>query len=522
MGTSLWNDRGQWECDARVRRPADAFPSPVRPSHFKDGKIPMESLPHAAACPPLRRRRAPGWLAVACLLCCAWTTGCAALSNPGVRAVPVHLLPPEAFAPSVEGLQTVSLSLLGQEQPDAYRIGPGDVLGVWVDGVLGVVGQQPPVQPPVKLNNVDLPPATGFPIQVRTDGTISLPRLKPLPVKGLTFPEAEEAIRRAYVEAEILKEGRERIIVSLVRPRTYHVLVLREDSPTQVQTVVTSPLGLQGSSEFLGVARKGTGWDMILPAYQNDVLTALAKSGGLPGTDANDVVIVERNVKRGRDWDVVAQEIHGGCAHPPAGAVTRIPLRAPPHAPPPFRPEDVILGDGDVVMIPAREERLFYTGGLLPPGEHILPRDKDLDVLSAVARVRGPSFNGDFQVSNLSGTVVLPGMGQPSASLLTVIRRLPDGGQIPIRVDLNRAVQDPRERILVQAGDYLLLQETPAEGFSRFLTQTFDFTFMGNAIKAPWGLAVGTATFPGGTGPMNPVTTQNLSIFSQGSTGVVR
>ncbi len=479
----------------------------------------MQSL-HAAACPPLRRRRTPCLLAVACLLGCAWTTGCAALSNPGVRAIPVRLLPPEVLAPSVEGLQTVSLSLLGQEQPDAYRIGPGDVLGVWVDGVLGVTGQQPPVQPPIKLNNVDLPPATGFPIQVRTDGTISLPRLKPLPVSGLTFPEAEEAIRRAYVAAEILKEGRERIIVSLVRPRTYHVLVLREDSPVPVQqTVVTSTLSL-GGAEFVGVARKGTGWDLILPAYQNDVLTALAKSGGLPGTDAIDVVIVERNVKRGRDWGVVAQEIHAGCAHP-AGALTRIPLRAPPHTSPPFRPEDVILGDGDVLMIPAREERLFYTGGLLPPGEHILPRDKDLDVLSAVARVRGPSFNGDFQVSNLSGTVVLPGIGQPSASLLTVIRRLPDGGQVPIRVDLSRAVQDPRERILVAAGDYLLLQETPGEGFARYLTQTLDLSVMANFIKGPWGLGVGTVTFPGGTGPTNPVTSRSMSLFPVGN-GTVR
>ena len=32
----------------------------------------------------------------------------------------------------------------------------------------------------------------------------------------------------------------------------------------------------------------GTGQIIDLPAYQNDVLTALARTGGLPGTDAKN------------------------------------------------------------------------------------------------------------------------------------------------------------------------------------------------------------------------------------------
>jgi protein involved in polysaccharide export with SLBB domain len=447
-------------------------------------------------------------LSLAVVMASVLAAGCAALSNPGVEGIPVHLLPPELRGHSVAGTQTIPLALLGQERPQAYRIDAGDVLGVWIEGVLGERGQQPPIQPPVRLQNADLPPATGFPIQVQQDGTISLPSIEPLKVAGMTFKEAEDAIRQAYVKAEILRAGRERIIVSLMRPRTYHVLVLRQDSPSPTQqTVITSQLGT-GGPEYIGVSRKGSGWDLILPAYQNDVLTALAKTGGLPGTDAIDTVIVERNIRGGRSWDVIAQEFkdHGAPARVPGGPVVQIPLRAHPGTPLPIRAEDVILHDGDVVFIPAREERLFYTGGLLPPGQHLLPRDTDLDVLEAVARVRGPMFNGAFATSNLAGTILLPGLGQPSPSLLTVVRRLPgDCGQISIRVDLNRAVKDARERILVQPGDFLVLQETPAQGTVRYLSQVVDIPFYywfnvgprlftGTTFSAPGGMAPQTIT----------------------------
>jgi protein involved in polysaccharide export with SLBB domain len=451
----------------------------------------------------VERRRLTAWLCSVVVLASTLAAGCAAWSNPGVEAIPVHLLPPELRGHSVAGMHTIPLALLGQERPEAYRIDAGDVLGVWIEGVLGERGVQPPVQPAIKLDAVDLPPATGFPLQVQRDGTLSLPSIEPVKIAGMTFKEAEDAIRQAYVKKEILRAGRERIIISLMRPRTYHVLVLRQDSAQATQqTVVTSSIG-GGGPEYIGISRKGTGWDLVLPAYQNDVLTALAKTGGLPGTDAVDTVIIERNVRGGRNWEVIAQEFkdHGPPPCVAGGPVMQIPLRAPAGTPLPLRAEDVILHDGDVVFIPAREERLFYTGGLLPPGQHLLPRDTDLDVLEAVARVRGPLFNGAFATSNLAGTMLLPGLGQPSPSLLTVVRRLPDGcGQVSIRVDLNRAMKDARERILVQPGDFLVLQEKPAEGTVRYLTQVVDIPFYyffnvgprlftGTAFSAPGGQA---------------------------------
>ena len=40
---------------------------------------------------------------------------------------------------------------------------------------------------------------------------------------------------------------------------------------------------------------------------------------------------------------------------------------------------------------------------------------------------------------------------------------------MPIRVDLNEALRDPRENILVQSGDILILQETTGESFARYI-----------------------------------------------------
>src|SRR5207244_9786311 len=110
------------------------------------------------------------------------------------------------------------------------------------------------------------------------------------------------------------------------------------------------------------------------------------------------------------------------------GPVVRIPLRQPLGAPLHVAPEDVILQTGDVVFLEARDEEVFYTGGLLPPGVFVLPRDHDVDVIEAVSRVRGPLFNGGFGGSSLAGNLIAPGIGGPSPSLLRLPRRTPRGG----------------------------------------------------------------------------------------------
>ena len=301
----------------------------------------------------------------------------------------------------------------------------------------------------------------GYPIPVREDGTVSLPLVNPVSVTGMTVQEAEEAIRKAYtVTQPILQPGRERILVALQRRRTHHVIVYRDE-----QQNFNNP-GSEASTVVLAATQKrGTGHSLDLPAGENDVLNALARSGGPPGLDAANEIIIEHR-PRPADKD-----------EPKVAPVIRIPLTHPSGAMPDIRPEDVILRDGDVVRIVDRDIERFYTGGLLPAGEFVLPRNYDLDVIQAMSFVKGPLVNGAFGPfggAGISGTMIAPGLGGPSPSKLTILRRTPTGSQVAISVDLNAALHDPSERLLIKAGDVLILQETRCQAVARYAGMVFD------------------------------------------------
>lgn len=411
--------------------------------------------------------------------------GCAAVTNPVADGIPVRRLPPEVLGPCRKDLVPIPLTLLQQPRSYVYRAAPGDVLGVWIDEVFGERGLAPPIHtaPQMEaLNQRRLTPAMGYPVTVREDGTLALPMTAPVPVAGRTLAEVEEALRQAYTKPkQILQPGTERIIVTLLQARQHHVVVLREEASS------FSPAGITG---VILTGKRGTGQSIALPSGENDVLHALAVTGGLPGLDTYDEVVIQRGCfKEGEDPETVRRQVEqGGAASP--GCV-RIPLRVRPGDKLPFGPEDVVLRTGDVIYLRARDGEVFYTGGLLPTGEHILPRDRDLDVIQAIAATRGPLINGAFVNNNLAGNLINPGIGFDSPALLVVIRRLPSGGQVPIRVDLNRALRDPRERILVQPGDLLILQEMPNAAIARFMGTSmlnFNMTYLpfnsGNLIGA--------------------------------------
>src|SRR5207244_3168342 len=98
------------------------------------------------------------------------------------------------------------------------------------------------------------------------------------------------------------------------------------------------------------------------------------------------------------------------------------------------------------------------------------PPNYDITVVDAVLRSGGTLLAGGLSSRNFTGTAVQAGIGNPSPSLLAVLRRTPNGGQVTIRVDLNEAVRDPRQNILLQGGDVLILQETPDEAITRYFT----------------------------------------------------
>ena len=96
----------------------------------------------------------------------------------------------------------------------------------------------------------------------------------------------------------------------------------------------------------------------------------------------------------------------------------------------------------------------------------MLPRDYDLRALQAIAVVNCPISSGPANLNNLIGNILNEGLGDLSASHLNIIRRTKNYGLITIHVDLNKAFIDPRENIIIQPGDFLILQES-ADGSHR-------------------------------------------------------
>src|SRR5262249_60035794 len=58
--------------------------------------------------------------------------------------------------------------------------------------------------------------------------------------------------------------------------------------------------GRGGAGGACGGNRRGTGAVVDLPAYENDVLNALTRTGGLPGLDAMNEVVIQRGSFRDR------------------------------------------------------------------------------------------------------------------------------------------------------------------------------------------------------------------------------
>lgn len=417
-------------------------------------------------------------------------TGCSTLLSP-VSGVPAHRLPPEFLAKPKNNLIPIDISRLRQDPPREYLLDAEDILGVYIEGVLGDTENLPPVHFPE--GESDLPPALGYPVPVREDGSLLLPLVPPLPVRGLTLGQATDLLRKAYtVDREILQPGKDRIIVTLIKERTYSITVIRQDGAVS-ERAMAARQGL-GDRGLLAASR---GEVISLAAYRNDVLHALARTGGLPGPEArNEVKVLRGNSMQARQRDEFVRRFYqemcdtGPCLCAPPlpddPNILSIPLRLPPGEIPTFRPEDVVLKDGDIVLIESRETEVFYTGGLLGAGEYPLPRDYDIDVLTALAAV-GPGLGSQMGGGGRGGGMGGGGFGGMGGSFasslggvppgqLLVLRKTPCGGQIIIDVNMNRAINDPRARPLIVAGDILILRYRPEEEALNFGLGTF-FTF---------------------------------------------
>ncbi len=416
------------------------------------------------------------WLLMPICLCFG-LSGCAQLIHP-IEAIPAERIPPQFLAAPQANKRPIDVSLLRVTSPPSYILDKEDVLGVFIEGILGKQDEAPPVHIPEP--DSDLSPGIGFPIPVRDDGSISLPLIDPIPVRGLTVAQVEDLVKRRYEEGDLLVKPR--VIVTLLRKRTYRVFVVRQDNA-----------GGAGGQQ-LGLAQRtrgvfdrsdlsSRGYVLQLPAFENDILNALSQTGGLPGLNAKaEVTILRGDNAQTEERFRQMQQMYGnnlgaaGIFNPAtiAGAqsTVTIPLRIAPDEVPNFRPEDVILRDGDVVYVESRETEVYYTGGLLGGGEWPIPRDYDLDVLGAVALAgTGVGAGGPGAAQGL-----IRGGNQIEATELIILRKLPGNRQIPIKVDLTNAVNNPQSRLLVTKGDTLILRYSAEEEVINFGISVF-FTY---------------------------------------------
>ncbi len=409
----------------------------------------------------------------------AMNVGCTSLTQP-LAGIPVRRLPPQFLAQSKNNLVPLDPSRLTQEPPRQYLIDKGDILGIYIEGVLPYTAtDKPPEPPPVNFPNEKstLDPSLGFPIVVQENGTIALPSIAPIKVKGMTIEQVTDLIRKAYLDARIFTNAeRLRPIVTMMKERQYNVVVVRQDVGSE-RGQQQQGGGAKGAY-IRGSDQSAAGSMIKLDAYKNDVLHALMASGGLPGVNAkNEIKILRAGKADQKKRDDFIQQFYqqyyanpDPCGCPPPipddPSVLKIPMRLPAGVIPAFKTEDVILEEGDVVYIESREAEVFYTGGLLPGGEFLIPRDYDLDVLGAMglagqgvgSRAGGSGAGGGFGIQQYT---IPPGE-------VFILRKTPCNGQITIQVDLTKAAQDPRERPLIQPGDTLILRYKPCEEAANF------------------------------------------------------
>jgi protein involved in polysaccharide export with SLBB domain len=379
--------------------------------------------------------------------------GCAALTNPVADGIPVRRLPDEVFGRPREELKPIPLNLLRINEPGDYKLDKGDLLAIVADEVLTKRDQPVPVQY-IQSPNTTKVAVQGVPVPVQDDGTIRLPYLDPIDVRGKTLIQVRELIVDQMVtKKEIVLPGEERVLVDLLQPRRYRVLVVREDSQAIPQFASAG-----NTAAVVGGTKRGSAYAVLLEPGRNDLLQALTQTGGPPGVDAKNEVVIRRGKYDPAD---------------PSKGYVRVPLRARPEEPLQFTEADITLDDGDTVYIEARDTEVYYVAGLAGASQIPLPRDYDLRVIEALAQVRAPLINGSFNQNAFVGQAVQAGLGNPNPTLVTVVRRLPNLQQIRIRVDLNEAFRDMRENILIQPGDIIVLQERPGEALTRYFTQTF-------------------------------------------------
>jgi len=340
----------------------------------------------------------------------------------------------------------MNLAALSVQKPADYLLGPGDTVEVSVAGLSdpGPNERTRPIQ-----------------TQVMADGTIRLPMIERVHVEGMNLSQAQAAIDQAYSQRTVKN------------PKTSVILVEKASLTIPVLGEVTEP-GVQS-----------------LPKYENDVAHAIASAGGFSPFSA-EVIEVHRRINEVElarylpdNFTTESLSDAGGelletaivdPTFPSNKIILRIPLKAGHPTilideqvipQPDLQSQDVVLRQGDVVVVPRQPDEVFFVVGPLSTNNvvnfrvseldrrlgnaFLLPQDRDVDVVTAVA---------------------MAGYIDPidSPSTVTVHRSVPGCPPKLIHVDLIAARYDWKENVYIQPGDIVYLNPDAAWWWRR----TFD------------------------------------------------
>src|SRR5438045_8538485 len=111
---------------------------------------------HEATAREAARPACRTWLVV---LFCLSLAGCQAITNPVLDGIPARRVPLEYLGRPRESLRPLPLSLLRQPPIGTYKVAAGDVLGLYLEPIIGPQARTPPVNPgqPGPLPSVRLP-----------------------------------------------------------------------------------------------------------------------------------------------------------------------------------------------------------------------------------------------------------------------------------------------------------------------------------------------------------------------------
>ncbi len=252
-----------------------------------------------------------------------------------------------------------------------YRIGPGDVLTITINGAEGVA-----LFPPVRA-------------RVDRHGKVDLPVIGALALRDRELEDAEDTVCQAYVP-NVYKEAT--CLLELSTTESTKVLVFG---------AVTAP-GL-----------------VPLRYTERNLLFALVGAGGVTEAAAGKATL-----RRIRHPD---QQVTLELTDPVQLAAA---LALPP------------LEEGDIVHVHAATPNTVYVGGLVNrAAPQIYPSGTRVTVLQALAGATGLR------------TDVFPKEG-------TLIRRMPNGQDVHVKLDLNRIGTGRDPNILLAAGDVLWVPDT--------------------------------------------------------------